>query len=140
VKDPPDEKNTSVWDRRKPLEANAKDDELRKLQIERYNETLVELASLIELVLRGSKTPERLFDAQKRFVQSGLEVFDKPEDRITLLTDYVAMAKDAEKVFQAQLQAGRVAQADAHLATYNRIDAEIQLLKAKRPAEKPKAK
>jgi hypothetical protein len=124
----------------KPVIANPKDDELRKLQIERYNEGLEELKSLTELMLRGTKTPERYFDAGKRFVQSGLDVFDKPEDRIALLTDYVAFAKDNENVFQTQLQGGKVAAADTHLASYYRIDAEIQLLKAKRAAEKPKEK
>src|SRR5258708_19523368 len=114
-KAPPEEKKTTSGNRRKPLEAKPTDDELRKLQIERYNESLLELASLVELVLGGKKTPEILFDAQKRFVQSGLEVFDKPEDRISLLTDYVAMAKEAEKVFQGKLQPDPLSFATVHL-------------------------
>jgi hypothetical protein len=131
---------TGVLGKRKALEPGPKDDELRKLQIERYNQTLLEMPALVELVLGGKYGPERLFEAQKRFAEAGLEVFDKPEDRIALLEDYVTMAKEAEKVFEVQLKTGVVAAADAHLAKYHRIDAEIQLLKAKRAAEKEKDK
>jgi hypothetical protein len=129
-----------MWDRRKAIEPGPKDDDLRKLQIEKYNRTLLELPSFVELVLGGKKPPERFFDAAKRFVEAGLEVFDKPEDRIALLEDYVALTKEAEKVFQTQLQFNTVLLADVHMATYYRIDAEIQLLKAKRAAEKRKDK
>jgi hypothetical protein len=126
--------------KRKPLAAGPKDDELRQLQIERYNKTLEELPSLTELVYHGSKTIERLLEAQKRFLESGLEVFDQEEDRLTLLSDYLDLAKGAEEVYLAQVKAGRVAQADASLASYHRIDAQIQLLKAKRAADMAKKK
>ncbi len=138
-KEPPTEQKVGFANR-KPLKAGPKDDELRKLQIERYNEALEEARSLLELVLRGAKTPNVLSDAHKRIAQSGLEVYDKPEDRIALLTDYIASAKAMEQIFKAQFEAGRVAETDMHHATYYRIDAEIQLLKAKRAAEKPKDK
>jgi hypothetical protein len=133
-------KRESWWQKRKALEPGPKDDDLRKLQIEKYNRTLLEMPALTMLVLTGAKPPERLFDAGKRFVEAGLEVFDKPEDRIALLEDYVAMTKEAEKVFQTQLQLGKVVVADVEMATYYRIDAELQLLKAKRAAEKKKDK
>jgi hypothetical protein len=53
-----------------------------------------------------------------------------------LLSDYLELAKEAEEIYLAQVKAGRVAQADASLASYHRIDARIQLLKAKRAAKK----
>jgi hypothetical protein len=130
----------TILGKRKALEPGPKDDELRKLQIERYNQTLLEMSVLVELALGGKKQPDNLFDAQKRFVEAGLEVFDKSEDRIALLEDYVALAKEAENVFQTQQKAGTTSIADVHVATYHRIDAEIQLLKAKRAAEKKKDK
>jgi hypothetical protein len=133
-------KGESRWDKRKPLEPGPKDDDLRKLQIEKYNQTLVEMPALVELVLGGKYAPERLFEAQKRFTEAGLEVFDKPEDRIALLEDFVAARTEFEKVLKTQHQFGTVALADVHMATYYRIDAEIQLLKAKRAAEKKKDK
>jgi hypothetical protein len=124
----------------KPLKADPKDDELRKLQIERYNAALEELQALSQKVVNGSKSPGSYFDAGKRVVESGLEIYDKPQDRITLLTDYVELAKDTEKVFKAQLEAGRMAADVYHQARYYRLDAEMQLLKAKRAAEKSKDK
>jgi hypothetical protein len=124
----------------KPLKADPKDDELRKLQIARYNEAVEEVKGLGELVLRGVRTPDVLLDAAKHVAQSGLDVYDDHNDRIRLLTDYVELTKENEKVFEAHQNAGRVAQSDLHMARYFRIDAEIQLLKAKRAAEKPKEK
>jgi hypothetical protein len=124
----------------KPLKADPKDDELRKLQIARYNEAVEEVQGLLELVLRGAKTPDIFIDAAKHVVQSGLEVYDNSGDRIRLLTDYVELAKEVEKVFEAQKESGRVSDSDLHMARYFRFDAEIQLLKAKRAAEKPKDK
>jgi hypothetical protein len=124
----------------KPLKVDPKDDELRKLQIARYNEAVGEVQGLLELVLRGAKTPDIFIDAAKHVAQSGLEVYDNPNDRIRLLTDYVELAKEVEKVFEAQHEAGRVSDSDVHMARYFRIDAEIQLLKSKRAAEKPKDK
>jgi hypothetical protein len=139
VDDPPKEKLAGILGY-KPLKADPKDDELRKLQIARYNEALEQIKALHETVLAGTKTPDILFDAGKRLCQSGMEVYDDPKDRIKLLTDYVELAKDTEKTFEAQLGGGRVDTSVFHEARYFRIDAEIQLLKAKRAAEKPKEK
>jgi len=135
---PEKDSTSSAIAKRKPLKIDASDDELRKLQIGRYNEALGEVSSSIEMVLGGSKQPEQLLNAARRMIDSGMEVFDKPQDRIDLLNDYFLFAKDFEKIFKAQFEAGRVATSDMHLATYYRMDAEIQLLKARRAAEKPK--
>ncbi len=139
VEDPPKEKLPGILGY-KPMKADPKDDELKKLQIARYNEALEQLKDLNQFVLVGTKTPDIMFDAGKRLCLSGLEVYDDPKDRIRLLTDYVELMKNVEKTFQAQLEGGRIDSSVVHEARYFRIDGEIQLLKIKRAAEKPKEK
>jgi hypothetical protein len=135
-KDSPTEKSPKLLSY-KPLEPKDGDDELRKLQIARYNEAIEEIKALRELVLIGSKRPGDLSDAGKRVCQSGSELYDDPMDRIRLLTDYVEFTKYTEKVFEALLTAGRLAKANVIEARANRIEAEIELLKAQ-SAEKAK--
>jgi hypothetical protein len=138
-KDPPKDKKPALLDR-KPLKADPKDDELRKLQIARYNEAIAELQEWNAIVERGQTSPHVLFEAAVRVTHAGLEVYDKPDDRINLLTEYVELTRMVEKVFETRAGFGVVSKADVDRATYNRIDAEIQLLKAKRSLEKPKDK
>jgi hypothetical protein len=135
----PDEPKTGLLSY-KPLKPGPKDDELRQLQIARYNETIGEIKGLFELVLRGAKTPETLFDAGTRLCQCGLDVYEDPKDRIRLLADYLEFTKKVEKAFEAEHDMGRGFGSDWHMARYYRLDAEIRLLKAKRAVEKPKEK
>jgi hypothetical protein len=146
LKDPP-EKPTNGLSSYKPLKAVPKDDELRKLQVERYNAALEELQPLAQQVLKPPYPIDfvvhpqiRLVECGKRVVESGLEVFDKPQDRITLLADYVELAKEAERVCKAQFDLGRLSEDVLQHARYYRADAEIQLLKAKRAVQKEKEK
>jgi hypothetical protein len=125
---------------RKPLKAAEKDSELKKLLIARYNEHLAQLLEVNDLVQRGAKPPDILMYPGAQFVQASLELMDKPADRIAIITEYVELAKVSERVFEAQHQAGLAVEADLHHARYLRIDAEIQLLRAKRMAEKPRDK
>jgi hypothetical protein len=141
-KDPPEEKKPALLNR-KPLKPGSEDGELKKLLIGRHNEALAEMQALRQLMLAGGRQRGMLVDAGGRVVQSGLEVYDKPEDRIALLTDYLEFTKNTEEFFKELLEAGTGESTTYHQARYYRIDAEIQLLKAQRAkaaAEKPKDK
>jgi hypothetical protein len=67
-------------------------------------------------------------------VRAGLEVFDKPAERVALLTDYLEALKQAEKVEQGRYEANRCGIAPVHRARYERLEAEVGLLRAKREA------
>lgn len=79
-------------------------------------------------------------EAGQRLMRAGLELSDTPTDKIALLTQYVELAKTAEQVAIARFQAARDTEAAIHRARYQRLDAEIQLPRAKREANKAKGK
>jgi len=128
----------------KPLKEDPKDDELRKLLKARYNEALGEAREYYELrgrpfvCLRGD--PDDLYEPWQRLVQARLEVCDSPPEKVALLTQYVEMTKEAEKYDQVRYDAGRVPITILHRARYERLDAELKLLRAKREADKVKDK
>ena len=127
-----------------PLKEDSKDDELRKLLKARYNAALGELKGLYkERLLPGVDRLDNLDDLYgpwQRLVQAGLELCDTPVEKVAVLTPYVEMTKETEKTEQARYEAGRVTITSLHRARYQRLDAEIQLLRAKREADKAKAK
>jgi hypothetical protein len=79
-------------------------------------------------------------EARQRLLQAGLELCDKPADKVALLTQYVELTKATEKFAQARSEAGRGTETAIHRLRYQRLDAEIQLLRAKREADKVKGK
>jgi RNA polymerase sigma factor (sigma-70 family) len=120
----------------KPLAADPKDDELRKLLKERFNAALQEVQALYQLVEAGKANVDSLADAGRRLVHAGLEVYDDPKEQVALLQKYVALAKEAERIVDLRQQVGRVGVDEMHRARYFRADAEITLLRLKR--DKPK--
>jgi RNA polymerase sigma factor (sigma-70 family) len=125
--------------KRKPLAADPKDDELRKLLKERFNAALGEVQAAHERVLAGQIGAEGLFDATSRLKHAGLEVFDEPKKQIALLEQFVELAKEVERIIDLREQAGRATVEEVQRVRYFRIDAEIALLRLKtKPGEKPK--
>ncbi len=122
-----------------PLKEDPRDDELRKLLKARYNEAVAEVKALHKMLLAGRGTIDSCVGAGRRLVQAGLELCDKPADKVTLLTQFVELTQMAEKSIQARL-AFNGTSADLHRARYQRLDAEIQLLRARREADKAKGK
>jgi hypothetical protein len=123
-----------------PLKEDSKDDELRKLQKARYNEALFEVEGLTKLYQLARASYDSLAEARQRLLQAGLELCDKPADKVALLTQFVERTRAAEKIAQARHEAGRGTESALHRARYQRLDAEIQLLRAKRAADQAKGK
>ncbi len=123
----------------KPLQDDPKDDELRKLLKARYNEAVSELKAYYEEESLGVDrlyTLDELYKPWQRLVQAGLELCDKPAEKVALLTQYVEITKEAEKNHKARYDAGRESIKYLHRARYERLDAEIQLLRANREADR----
>ena len=124
----------------RPLKEDPKDDELRKLLKARYNEALGEVQGLYRMFQTARASLDSFAEAEQRLVQAGLELCDKPADKVALLTQYVELTRAAEKVAQARFEAARGTESAVRRARYQRLDAEIQLLRAKREADKAKGK
>src|SRR5262249_46245 len=127
----------------KPAQAEPSDDELRKLLKARYNAALAEAKKFHEFRELASNTAVELlpnahgmYGRWQRLLHAALELYQKPTEKIALLDQYLDMTKDAEKIEQARFDAGRSRIDDLQRARYERLDAEIRLLRAKREADK----
>lgn len=134
----PEEKPPAIL-KAKPVKIDAKDDELTKLLKARYNEAVAELNEHYRSVVEGRHTPDVMLDAGKRVVEAGLELIQQPSERIALLEKYVELTKIAEEVAKAQVEVRRLrSPIMLHRARYDRLDAEIQLLRTKRKLQQDK--
>jgi hypothetical protein len=123
-----------------PVKADPKDDDLRKLLKERYNEAVAEVSVRYQRVFSGADTPDVVVDGAERIVKAGLELNDKPADQAALLANYVEFMKAMEKLVGDRVASGvrRYGPADVHQMKYLRVDAEIQLLRARERAKADK--
>jgi hypothetical protein len=124
----------------KPVQPDPKDDDLRKLLVARYNESVAEMKVRYTEFQAGKTTIDSMLGASQRLLKSGLELSGNPQDRIKLLEQFLEMAKVVERIDQALVEAGRLSAAELHEARHLRIDTEIQLLRARREASKGKDK
>jgi hypothetical protein len=130
----------------KTVKEDRKDDELRKLLKARYNEAVADMKVLYKLYRAGASSGDRpatvrlLFEESSRLVQAGLELFEEQSEKVKLLTLYVELAREAEKLIEAMHRVNRVGDRELHRMRYERLDAEIQLLRCKRGADKAKEK
>jgi hypothetical protein len=123
-----------------PVKADPKDDDLRKLLKERYNEAVTEMNERTRQMRSGANTFDSCFVAAQRLVPAGLELNEKPADQVALLEKYVSLAKEYEKLLKDRLEAGirPFTPAELHQVKYARADTEIQLLRAKERAKADK--
>ncbi len=128
-----------------PVAAEAKrtaapgDDELRKLLIDRYNVVLLETKDRYAMLVGGAFPTDSIpliVDAGNRLLRSELDLCETPADRVRGYEKHVALTHYFAVKMQEREQAGLVSRADAGHAKYARLDAEIQLLKAKRDSAK----
>jgi hypothetical protein len=129
------------------LKEEPNDDPLRKLLKARYNAAVSEARDHFEFEhLARHRAVELLFNQDQlyallqRVVKSGLELCDKPAEKVALVSKYLDFAKEAERTQEDWHKAGKCRIGDVHRARYERLDAEIQLLRAKREMERAKEK
>jgi hypothetical protein len=121
---------------RTPRKAASDADELQKKLVERYNETVREVANLMRLS-RGpaSASDASLIDAVRRLVEAEMDLADKRDNRLALLKEYVDYLKRAEQETDLLLRAGGArgtSDSDLSRIRYARLTAEIRLLRAQR--------
>jgi len=84
--------------------------------------------------MAGTASFDSLLDVAQRIVHSGVEVTDKPTEQLRFRERFLELAREIEKMQKARHEAGRISDADLQSARYLRLDAEIQVLKAKKLA------
>ncbi|OAI39038.1 hypothetical protein AYO40_06160 [Planctomycetaceae bacterium SCGC AG-212-D15] len=128
----------------KPLRVDPKDDEMRKLLKARYNEAVSygKAYYIMRSNPEANFAPDQdgFYALWKRIVDAGLDLCDAPPEKVKLFSQYVEVAREAEALEKARHEAGRVPASDFHRARYERIDAEVRLLRAKREMERGKDK
>jgi hypothetical protein len=65
-------------------------------------------------------------------LQAGLEASAGPAEKVALLSDYLQLTKEAEQKEEERYSVGRCKIGHVHRARYERLDAELRLLRAKR--------
>jgi hypothetical protein len=125
----------------KPLETARGDDELRKLQKERYNAALKELQLRGEVIAAGKDTPlDGIYDSAGRLLDAELDLAETPAERVAVRQKQVGLSKEVEATTKHFYEAGnsKVAPADVEKARYARLTAEINLLRARKDLPRPK--
>jgi hypothetical protein len=112
------------------------DGALRKLLIARYNTALEELKIRYRLPLGDQEALDGLIDVAKRVVASKLELSSKLADEITVRQQYLELVTEVERIYQNLVEGGVRTRIDLKKARYLRLDAEIQLLRAKAKAKR----
>lgn len=115
-------------------------DDLRKLLKERYATARAEIAEQTRQMKFARFDVNEFLGASQRLLRSGLELFDDPKDRVAFLSKHVKTLKSMEESMQARVNAGRGKMIDLFRVRYDRLDAEIHLLRAKREPDKAKGK
>jgi len=118
-----------------PLKIEPGDDELAKLLRQRYNAAVAELQARNKALESGNGTVEDSFGVARKVLRSELALSDKPADRIAVREKHLELEQAAEKIATIRFHAGKITDADLAAARYLRLDAEVQLLKAKRKAK-----
>jgi hypothetical protein len=116
----------------KPLEAAADDDAVRKLLKARYNAALRGLQARYEEVEAGKATLFTMLDAYSFVRNSWIELSDKPAEQIRAREIYFELAKEAESAAEVRHDRNALSTADLETYRYIRLDAEIDLVRAKK--------
>lgn len=124
-----------------PVKVDPADPEIRKLLKERYNAAASELRLRYTAYHNGNRTfgpANEMFDSASRLMQAGADLYEKPGEKVTFLTDYVKFAEAARNVATADITVGREPAEGLvfQRATYQLRDAEVQLARATRAAGK----
>jgi beta-lactamase regulating signal transducer with metallopeptidase domain len=118
-----------------PVKPAASDDELEKLLKERYNVALNYLRNSYRRLQEGVEAPDNVSDAGRRVVDAELALHPDPADEIHARERYWTFAKIIEARANGLAATGQMAREYADAARETRLNAEIQLLQAKRRSQ-----
>jgi hypothetical protein len=118
-----------------PLADAPGDSELRRLLKARYNEGAAETRALLSIWELGRGALEEVCARGERLADAGLDLAERPADRVLVMSQYLELTRFVEKLVQQKIDAGIAASTHLHRARFHRLDAEIKLLLARRGAQ-----
>ena len=119
---------------RQPPTAVGEDGELRKLTKERFvlAQNILRLDVLVFNAMSWDIGPiDPTMPMGPEIIRSYFDLEPTREEKLAILTEYYNFTKNFESGAKRRFDAGGMKKQDMLTFTYNRIDAEIQLLKAK---------
>jgi hypothetical protein len=97
--------------------------------------------AILQKVNVGTATIDIGFlEMMEMLAKSGIELSDKPADKVAILEELLEIAKDYEKNTKAKYDVATAGTIEYAQAKYFRCDTEIKLIRAKREAAKEKKK
>jgi hypothetical protein len=133
---------TTPWLPPAAFKENPDDDELTRLLKERYRTAAEEVATVAFHVVQGvgdtSASLQRLSDAESRASRAALELCQTSAQRIAVLQKVLEARKRTEAYCKERYEAGADPAYALPLARYERLEAEIALVRAKREAAEEK--
>jgi hypothetical protein len=119
----------------KPIREDPVDDELRKLLKARYNLVFAEMQKIYRAWRMGLERVDVVTELAQQLVESGLELTDKPAERVAFLAQFVGLMREAEEIAKEEYNHGMASHYQVYRLRYRRLQAEILLLRAKREVE-----
>lgn len=123
-----------------PFAVSPTDDDLVKLLKSRHNAAVKELQIVMMMYRHGNAGLDTAFDAARRVGMSRLELVETAEQKLSVREELFELSKQIEEQARAMHEAAIAPASDYWRARYFRLDAEIQLVRAKRALEKNPAK
>ncbi len=139
-KESPKEPDLPKFFKLKPVEINAKDDELLKLQKERVNILIESISFEAHLVTIGRANLFGIFDKTKQYLEARIEITPALADQLTLLTDYLEATKFFHKQIEVRVETGFEPKIGLLNWAAEVKWAEIEVLKLKRKIDAEKKK
>ncbi len=127
----------------KPVVVKKSDNHETKLMKQRYNVAVKEMEVLYELFSSGASghspvSPlSLLLEASRRVLASELDLASSAEQRIAAHSKAVEAAKAIESVLKEKCRNGAAPINELHRATFNRLTAELWLVRGKKAAKMP---
>jgi hypothetical protein len=122
--------------RSKPIAIEEGDSAELKLLKERYNAVTEEMEFVLASVIAGVSDWEPAFDCMLRLGKSKLDLAKNASERVEMWEQILKICQTVEKVTADRVAGGRVSRAVLARAKYQRLDAELSLLRAKKELPK----
>jgi hypothetical protein len=121
-----------------PEEPAAGDNDLRRLTKLCYASAFRRLEFAVQRVADQQDAPDKLFPILHDVGKSRLELCDDPSALIPVLEARLGLARVIEEVKECEVEVGRSATHNLEDARYTRLDAEVQLARARAALQAPR--
>jgi hypothetical protein len=123
----------------RPEEPAAGDSPLRRLTKLRYVSAIRRLELAAQRVADHQDAPDKLLPILKDLGAARLELCDDPSALIPVLEARLGLTRLIEEVKESEMEVGRGAQHNLEDARYARLDAEVQLARARAALKAPRS-